>query len=128
MHSSGELKLLRDDPERALTYADECLELAERTSSLKNVIKARRLRGQVLTVLGRPEGAKGELLPALDVPRGWKPAAALANACCSRGGKSGERRSGGGARASFGAAWPVVEDLANSLADPGLREVFLGPA
>ncbi len=53
LHSHGELWLQRGDAGRALAYADECLEKAFESESLKNVVKARRLRGQALQAQGQ---------------------------------------------------------------------------
>ena len=47
-HSYGELWLARGDYDKALSYADECIELAESTDRPKNIVKGRRLRGQAL--------------------------------------------------------------------------------
>src|SRR5205823_5244799 len=66
-HSYGELWLDRGEPVRALAYADECLELAEHNSSMKNVVKGRRLRGQALLAMGRLDQAEQELSASLEV-------------------------------------------------------------
>ncbi|HEX6491978.1 MAG TPA: hypothetical protein VF112_00620 [Candidatus Dormibacteraeota bacterium] len=66
-HSYGELCLGRGELDRALAYADECIELATHNSSMKNVVKGRRLRGQALVAMGRLAEAEVELVAALGV-------------------------------------------------------------
>jgi len=60
-HSYGELWLERGDYEKALSYADECVQLAESTNRPKNVVKGRRLRGQVLMTQGKLGEAEPEI-------------------------------------------------------------------
>src|SRR6202022_4154534 len=56
-HSYGSLRLACGDTRAALACADECLRAAEATVSPRNIVKARRLRGEVFL-------ARGELLAA----------------------------------------------------------------
>jgi len=53
----GELCLARGEPVRALDYAERCLELAERTSARKNLVKGWKLKGEALATLDRLEEA-----------------------------------------------------------------------
>ncbi len=83
-HSYGELWLARGDYDKALAYADECLALAESSHSKKNVVKGRRLRGQVFLAQGKLAEAEKELATALEIaqqignpPQLWKTHAAL---------------------------------------------------
>jgi tetratricopeptide (TPR) repeat protein len=108
----------------ALAYADECLELAEQTSSTKNLVKGRRLRGQSLLIEGRPDDAETELLAALDVaielanpPQLWKTYAAVGDLRRAQGRIEDARR-------AYGEALSVVEAVAASLADERLREAL----
>jgi class 3 adenylate cyclase/tetratricopeptide (TPR) repeat protein len=123
-HSYGELWLGRGEPAMALAYADECLELAEQTSSTKNLVKGRRLRGQSLLIEGRPDDAETELLAALDVaielanpPQLWKTYAAVGDLRRAQGRIEDARR-------AYGEALSVVEAVAASLADERLREAL----
>jgi tetratricopeptide (TPR) repeat protein len=127
-HSYGELCLARGDRERALAYADECLEVAEYNSSMKNVVKGRRLRGQVLIAQDRLDDAEQELSTALEVahevgnpPQLWKTHAAIANLRRAQGRTEDARR-------SYGEAVSIIDGVAASLTDDQLRETFLESA
>jgi hypothetical protein len=50
-HSYGELWLARAEAKKAMSYADECLDLGEGGESGKPVVKTRRLRGQTLLAI-----------------------------------------------------------------------------
>jgi class 3 adenylate cyclase/tetratricopeptide (TPR) repeat protein len=124
-HSYGELWLARGDPARALAYADDCLRLAEPTESKKNVVKARRLRGQALLTQGKPAAAASEVATALRVarevgnpPQLWKTLAALGELRRAQG-RAGE------AREAYGEALGVIERVAAGLTDEALRATFL---
>jgi tetratricopeptide (TPR) repeat protein len=120
LHSYGELWLQRGDLDRALACADECLELANHFSSRKNVVKGRRLRGQVLLALGRADEAEQELSAALaaaielgNPPQLWKTHVALGDLRRAQGRSAG-------ARAAYAEALAVVERVAAGLADETL--------
>lgn len=124
-HSYGELCLDRGDTARALTYADECLELALNNSSAKNVIKGRRLRGQVFMAEGRLDEAEAEVLAALEVaievgnpPQLWKTQVALGDLRVAQGRTDD-------ARDAYGEALLIIERVAGSLTDDQLREGLL---
>ena len=125
-HSYGELWLAREDAERALTYADECLSLAEGSDSKKNIVKARRLRGQVF--LGQRDVAKAEpeLATALDIaqqignpPQLWKTYIAIGDLREAQGQEAA-------ARLAYREALAIIDSVAASLSDDQLRETFLG--
>jgi class 3 adenylate cyclase/tetratricopeptide (TPR) repeat protein len=124
-HSYGELWLARGDPDRALAYADECLRLAEASDSRKNVVKARRLRGQALLAQGKPAEAEPELVAALALAEGvcnppqlWRSHAALGDLRRAQGRPDD-------AREAYRDALSVVERVAAGLADEALRERLL---
>ena len=126
-HSYGELWLARGDLERAMAFANECVEVAEHNSSAKNVIKGRRLRGQVLTAEGRRrlDEAEQELSTALEVaievgnpPQLWKTHAAIGELR-----RIQERPED--ARRAYGQALAIMEGVAASLKDERMRETFL---
>lgn len=124
-HSYGELWLVRGDSHKALSYADECLELAEKSNSRKNIIKGRRLRGQALMAQGKLDKAERELDVALimaqkvgNPPQLWKTHAALGDLSLAQ-----ERP--GEAHQSYGAAMAVIDEVAINLSDESLRETFL---
>jgi tetratricopeptide (TPR) repeat protein len=124
-HRYGELWLARGDLERACAYADECLDLALFNSSLKNVVKGRRLRGQILLAAGRIEEAEEALALALatarevgNPPQLWKTHAAIGDL------RRAQERTGD-ARQAYGEALSVIEGVASSLTDARLRETFV---
>ena len=124
-HSYGELWLERGDYEKALSYADECVQLAESTNRPKNVVKGRRLRGQIMTVQGKLPEAEEEIEMALGIakeignpPQIWKTYVALGNLR-----KSQERPDD--AKAAYGEALAVVDAVASLLEDENLRKKFL---
>lgn len=125
-HSYGELWLARGDLKRASSYADRCLELALYNDSIKNVVKARRLRGQIRVAEGNFEQAEAELAAAIDIamelgnpPQLWKTNAAIGDLRRAQGRTDDSRR-------AYGEALAVIEGIAASLRDDGLRETFLG--
>ena len=124
-HSYGELWLDRDDHDKALSYADECLALAEESESRKNIVKGRRLRGQALLAQGKLSEAEHELATALEVaqeignpPQLWKTHAALGELR-----RAQERPED--ARQAYRDALSVIEGVAAGLTDESLRETFL---
>lgn len=128
MHSLGDVLLELGDSERALALADECLALAEPTESRKNIVKARRLRGQALLAQGRLEETERELGTALEVaretgnpPQLWKTHAAYGDLRRAQG-KLDE------ARLAYREALSVIESMAAGLDDEALRETFLQSA
>ena len=77
----ADLWLARGDWEQALSAADECLALAERTESAKYIVRARRARGQALPGSGQARrGRGGDPRGAATRGGGRQPAAALAHA------------------------------------------------
>jgi class 3 adenylate cyclase/tetratricopeptide (TPR) repeat protein len=127
-HSYGELWLARGDTERALAYADECLALAEASETRKNIVKGRRLRGQVLLAQGKLAEAEQELTAALTIaqevgnpPQLWRTLVAV-------GDLRRAQRKLAQARHAYREALDVVERVATKLIDEELRQTFLGSA
>lgn len=124
-HSYGELWLRRSAPEKALSYADECLALAEQSYSQKNVVKGHRLRGQALLAQGKLDEAEQELSVALEVaqrvgnpPQLWKTYAALGDL------QQAQRRPNE-AHGAYAEALVVIDEMATSLKDQSLKDTFL---
>ena len=124
-HSYGELWLARGDYDRALAYADECLALAVPSDSKKNIVKARRLRGQVFLAQGKLPEAEKELATALEFaqqignpPQFWKTFAALGDLRQAQGRAEDVRQ-------AYRDALAVIERVAAGLSDESLRETFL---
>lgn len=125
LHSFGELWLRRDDPAKALGYAEECIERAEATGRAKNVVKGRRLRAQVLLRHGDLAGADAENARALEIareignpPQLWKTLATLGEVRHAQG-RTGE------ALAAYTDAMTVIESVAEGLGDADVRRTLL---
>ena len=124
-HSHGELWLARGDHEKALSYADECIELADESDSKKNIVKGRRLRGQALLAQGKLAKAGKELATALQIaeeivnpPQLWKTHAAIGDLRKAQG-KTDD------ARQAYREALSVIDGVAGGLKNESLRETFL---
>jgi tetratricopeptide (TPR) repeat protein len=124
-HSYGELWLARGDAEKAMTYAEECLALAEKSESRKLIVKARRLRGQTLLAVG--QAAEGErdvevaLAIAQDIgnpPQLWRTYVALGDLRKAQGRVED-------AKAAHAEALAVIDSVAAGIEDEALRGTFL---
>jgi hypothetical protein len=123
--SCAELWLIRGDPEKALSYADECLDIAVTTGRQKNIAKGRRLRGYAMVGMGRVAEGVNELVAARDVarrignpPQLWKALSALGDAY-----RIDDREED--AVAAHVEALSVVQSVAEGLQDERRRKVFL---
>jgi tetratricopeptide (TPR) repeat protein len=124
-HSYGEFWLERGDYAKAMSYADECIQLAESTNRPKNVVKGRRLKGQVLTAQGKHAEAEPEIEMALAIakeignpPQLWKTYVALGDLRKAQA-REDELRD------AYSEAVEVIDGVASSLEDDSLREIFL---
>jgi len=124
-HSLGEVWLIKGDPEKALQFADECLQLAEPTESRKNIIKGWRLRGQAFCAQGKRAEAEAVLQKALALaqqisnpPQLWKTYHALGELYEKLGATDQ-------ARSAYTSAIAVIEGVANRLRDQDLKQTFL---
>lgn len=124
-HSLGEVLLAEGDLDRALSLADECLALAEPTESRKNIIKGRRLRGQVFYKQGEFMEAEKEFSKALAIaqeignpPQLWKTYIAL-------GDLQHDLKKKDKALQAYHNAVLVIENVAKGLNDKSLKETFL---
>jgi len=125
-HSFGELWLARGDLNKAMAYADECLALAEQSSSEKNMVKGHRLRAQVFLAQGKLEEANQELSIALEFakqvgnpPQLWKTYAFMGDL------RQTQERQNDAYRA-YGDALAVIEEVAAGLKNKTLRDMFMG--
>jgi class 3 adenylate cyclase/tetratricopeptide (TPR) repeat protein len=121
----GELYLARGSAHRALEYAEQCLQLAVKTSARKNQVKGWRLQGEALAALDRVEEGVAVLLKAANLadevenpPLTWKSHFALGRALSRL-----ERLSE--ARIHYEQAAATIERTAAGLKDLSLRETFL---
>ncbi|MBI4640603.1 MAG: tetratricopeptide repeat protein [Candidatus Tectomicrobia bacterium] len=111
--------------EQVMTFAEECLKLAEPTSSRRNLIKGWRLKGQVFCTQGRLQEAEEALQRALTIakvlgnpPQLWKTYQALGE-LYERKGEFGQ------ARSAYGSAVQVIKEVASRLQDQQLKQTFL---
>jgi len=125
MHSLGDVILTEGDAERAFVLADECLALAEPTETRKNIVKGRRLRGQVFLAQGKLAEAEKEMATALQIareignpPQLWKTYAALGDLRQAQGQTDD-------ARHAYRDALSVIDGVAAGLEDESLKETFL---
>ena len=110
--------------QKALTFAEECLTLAESTDSRKNIVKGWRLKGQALLVQGNLSQAQEALEHALGIateignpPQLWKTYQAI--------GKLREQQGDTGqARTAYANALQVIEEVAEQLQDQELKHTF----
>jgi tetratricopeptide (TPR) repeat protein len=126
LHASlGELWLTRGDPPKAIAFADQCLAAAEATTSRRNLVKGRRLKGEALLAQGELNEAGGELEEALSVARyiGNPAQLRLTLAALARLRQAQGREDD--AAAAYREALAVVERVAAGLSDAALRETFL---
>ena len=124
-HSYGELWFIRGYLDKALAYADECLALAQKSNSQKNIVKSKRLRGQVFLAQGKPAEAEQELSIALEIAHKvgnptqlWKTYAVLGNLRQAQG-RSDE------ARQVYGDALSIIEIMATSLKNQSRKDTFM---
>ncbi|HEV8574692.1 MAG TPA: tetratricopeptide repeat protein, partial [Dehalococcoidia bacterium] len=124
-HSYGELWFERGNHQKALAYADECIQLAETTNRPKNVVKGRRLRGQVLTAQGKLDEAEGEIEMALGIAREIGNPPQLWKTCVALGDLRKAQDRADEARDAYKQALEVIDGVARALDDEALRETFL---
>jgi class 3 adenylate cyclase/tetratricopeptide (TPR) repeat protein len=124
-HSLGELWLTKGDPEKALQFADECLQLAEPTESRKNIVKGWRLQGQAYCTQGKLAEAEAVLQKALALakevgnpPQLWKTYQTLGKLYEKHGATDQ-------ARTAYASALAVIEEVANRLQDQEIKHTFL---
>ncbi len=124
-HSLEELCLTKGDAEKALKFAEECLQLAEPTESRKNIVKGWRLQGQAFCAQGRRAEAEAVLQKALALaqeignpPQLWKTYQALGELYEQQG--ATEQR-----RSAYAHAIEVIEEVASRLQDQEIKQVFL---
>jgi tetratricopeptide (TPR) repeat protein len=124
-HSLGELWLAKGDAGQALEFAEECLKLAEPTTSRKNLVKGWRLKGQALLAQGQGEQAEAALARALTLareignpPQLWKTYQAMGALYESQADLEC-------AQAAYQSAMDVIDGVAERLQDQDLQRTFL---
>ncbi len=124
-HSYGELWLARGNIDKALAYGGECVQQSESTGRRKNIVKGRRLRGQVFLIQGKLMDAEQEFLKALEIaqqignpPQLWKTHAALGDLRQAQGRPDD-------ARQAYRDAILVIEKVAAGLSDKSFKDTFM---
>jgi tetratricopeptide (TPR) repeat protein len=126
LHASlGELWLARSDPAKAIECADACLAVAEATTSRRNIVKGRRLKGEALLAQDRTSEAEAELEQALVVARYVGNPAQLRLTLAALGRLRRAQGREEDAAAAYHEAIAVVERVAAGLSDFTLRETLL---
>jgi len=122
--SYGELWLARGDPVKALGNADQCLEIATRTTSQKYLVKGWRLKGEIALLNKQSDEAEDALRQALTIAKAignpyqlWKTYLTI-----GRLHTSAKRKEA--AEQAFGAAREIVNKITASLQKPELRTSF----
>jgi tetratricopeptide (TPR) repeat protein len=123
--SLGDLWLARGDTAKALEFAAACLAAAEATESRRNIVKGRRLRGEVFLAQGRLEQAEAELSEALRVAREVGNPAQLRLTLATLGRLRQAQGRPEDARAAYQEAIGVVEGVAAARSDAALRAALL---
>ena len=119
--SLGEFWLARGEPSQAREFANQCLELATRTTSRKYLVRGWRLAGEIALAQRRWEEAEQALRHALTFAETignptqlWKTHVAL-------GGLFAETKQPEAAQRAYRAARTVIEQVRGSLTAPRLR-------
>ncbi|MEX2394992.1 MAG: hypothetical protein WD826_10995, partial [Actinomycetota bacterium] len=128
LHSYGKLWQLRGDTAKARAYAEECISFSSDAGSTKNVVKGKRLLGQVLADEGDLAGAEREIAEALQMAielgnpgQLWETWDAFGDVRAALGPPAD-------ADAAYRQANAVIERVASSLSDQALRDTFLASA
>ncbi|MFP6584518.1 MAG: adenylate/guanylate cyclase domain-containing protein [Candidatus Hydrogenedentota bacterium] len=123
-HSYGELWRIRGDLEKALAYAEDCIDVARKSDRPKNEVKGLRLKGATLHQQGHLTNADIALEQALTIarkiknpPQLWKTYRAIAELCTTQ-----ERLDD--AREAYRNTLEVMQSMADGLGDE-LKTIFI---
>ena len=119
--SLGELWLARGDLGRAREFADQCLDLATRTTSRKYLIKVWRLRGEIALARRQWDDAEAALRQALPVAELIGNPTQLWKTHLAFGRLHAEAKQHRAAQQAHRAAREVIDRVKGSLRHPGLR-------
>jgi tetratricopeptide (TPR) repeat protein len=119
--SMGDLWLARDDHARAREFADQCLEIATRTNSRKNLVKGWRLKGGIALARRQRDEAETALRQALTIAQAIGNPTELWKTHFALGRLYSETKKPEMARQAYQAAREVIDGIKARLQNPGLR-------
>jgi class 3 adenylate cyclase/DNA-binding CsgD family transcriptional regulator/tetratricopeptide (TPR) repeat protein len=123
--SLAELWLARGDTDKALHFANACLEAAQATNSPRNIVKSRRLRGDARLARGDLEASETELLEAIRVAQELGNPAQIWRSLETLGRLRLEQGRLSEAAQINAQALESIESVAAGLVDSTVRETFL---
>ena len=122
--SLADLWLARGDSTQARTFADQCLEVATRTTARKYLVRGWRLRGEIALASRAWDEAEASLRQALPIAHAvgnptqlWKTYAALGRLYT-------DLKRPDAAWSAYRSAREVLDRMKSNVGDPALRETF----
>jgi tetratricopeptide (TPR) repeat protein len=119
--SLGDFWLARGDPAKAREFCDHCLDIATRTQSKKNLVKAWRLKGEIAQACRQWDEADNSFRQALSIAQAIRNPTQLWKSHLALGRLYAETKKPELAQQAYQAARDVVDRIRRSLQNPGLR-------
>jgi class 3 adenylate cyclase/tetratricopeptide (TPR) repeat protein len=123
-HSYGHWWFIHGDFQKALQYAEDCIEVADRSDRPKNMVKGLRLKGQALQASGKLEESEAVLREALKIAREINNPPQLWKTHEAYGAFLDARDQPEEAKTEYENAVQVLENMAAGL-DDSLQEILL---
>lgn len=124
--SLGDLWLARGDYTKAREFCDHCLDIATRTQSRKNLVKAWRLKGEIALARRQWDEAQHAFRQALTIAQAIGNPTQLWKAHLALGRLHTDAKKPELAEQEFQAAREVIDRIKESLQNPGLRASLEG--
>jgi tetratricopeptide (TPR) repeat protein len=119
--SLGDLWLARGDYAKAREFCDHCLDIATRTQSKKNLVKAWRLKGEIAQARRHWDEAENAFRQALTIAVSIANPTQLWKSHLALGRLLTQTKKPESAQQAFQAAREVIDRIKGSLQNPGLR-------
>jgi tetratricopeptide (TPR) repeat protein len=119
--SLGELWLARGDYTKAQDFAGQCLGIARRTNSKKNLVKGLRLQGEIAMARRHWDEAEGALREAVTIAETVGNPTQLWKTYLAAGRLKDEINKGDEARVAYQKARQVIDRVRETLQNPSLR-------